>query len=158
MRRELTFAALALILTSSCGGAEVSKRANESPAAEAATVEVDLYSGRPNPAWSLTPEETARLVERIDGMAPADEAEPPGRLGYRGLRFRLSAGGRETASGESFDEHVRFRDSAGVRHLADPGREVERWLLETGRGKIEPQVYETLKNQAETSWTRKKEP
>lgn len=136
----------------------MSKHPEERLSPDTATVEVDLYSGRPNPAWSLPPEEAARLVERIDGLAPADEAEPPGRLGYRGLRFRLSARGREIASGESFDGHLRLQDSAGARHLADPGREVERWLLATGQGKIEPQVYEALRHEAETSWTRRKEP
>ena len=136
----------------------MSKRSEERPSPDAATVEADLYSGRPNPFWSLTPEEVARLVERVGGLAPADEAEPPGRLGYRGLRFRLSAQGREIASGESFESHLRFQDSAGSRHLADPGGEVERWLLATGEGKIEPQVYQTLRNEAESSWTRKKGP
>lgn len=136
----------------------MSKRSEERPSPDAATVEADLYSGRPNPAWSLTPEEVAQLVDRVDALARADEAEPPGRLGYRGLRLRLQAGGREIASGESFDGHLRFQDAAGSRHLADPGGEVERWLLETGAGKIEPQVYETLRNEAESSWTRKKGP
>lgn len=136
----------------------MSKSSEEKPSPDAATVEVDLYSGRPNPSWSLTPEEVAQLIKRIDGLAPADEVEPPAQLGYRGLRFRLYAGGREIASAESFDGHLRFKDPEGLRHLADPGGEVERWLLETGRGKIEPQVYETLRNQAESSWTRKKEP
>lgn len=136
----------------------MSKRVEERPSPDAATVEVDLYSGRPNPSWTLTPEEVTQLVQRVDGLAPADAMEPPGRLGYRGLRFRLYAGGREIASAESFDEHLRFHDPAGPRHLADPGREIERWLLATGRGKIEPQVYEMLRNEAESSWTRKKEP
>lgn len=158
-RCALAAVALALITTSSCGGADLSKRSEERPSPDAATVEVDLYSGRPNPSWPLTPEEVARLVERIDGLAPAaDNVEPPGRLGYRGLRVRLQARGREIASAESFDEHLRFQDSAGPRHLADPGREIERWLLETGQGKIEPQVYETLRNEAESTWTRKKGP
>lgn len=138
----------------------MSKRPDESSlldaAPDAATVEADLYSGRPNPSWSLTPEEVARLVERVEGLAPAAEVEPPGRLGYRGLRFRLHSGSREIASGASFDGHLRFQGSAGPRHLADPKGEVERWLLATGQGRIEPQVYETLRNEAESSWTRKK--
>ena len=134
----------------------MSKRPEERLALDAATVEADLYSGRPNPAWSLTPEEVSRLVGRIEELAPTDAAEPPGRLGYRGLRFRLSAQGREIASGESFDGHLRVRDSAGLRHLADPGGEVERWLLATGQGKIEPRVYETLRDEVESSATRKK--
>lgn len=136
----------------------MSKRSEETLSPDAATVEADLYSGRPNPVWSLTPEEAARLVERIGGLAPADEVEPPGRLGYRGFRFRLQAQGREIASGASFDGHLRLQDSAGSRHLADPGGEVERWLLATGERKIEPQIYQTLSNEVESSWTRKKEP
>jgi hypothetical protein len=157
-RTRFALAVAALIITSSCGGADLSKRPEEKPSPDAATVEVDLYSGRPNPAWSLTPEEVARLAERVDRLAPAGEVEPPGRLGYRGLRFRLYSRGREIASAESFDGHLRFQDAAGPRHLADPGGEVERWLLQTGRGKIESQVYETLRNEAETYWTRKKGP
>jgi hypothetical protein len=157
-RARYALAAAALIFTSSCEGADLSKRPEEKLSPDAATVEADLYSGRPNPAWSLTPEEVVTLVERVDGLAPADEVELPDRLGYRGLRFRLQAQGREITSGDSFDGHLRVQDSAGPRHLADPGNEVERWLLATGRGKIEPQVYETLKIEAESSWTRKKGP
>lgn len=157
-RTRFALAAAALFITSSCGGADLSKRPEEKPSPDAATVEVDLYSGRPNPSWSLTPDEVSQLVERVGGLAPAAGVEPPGRLGFRGLRFRLYAKGREIASAESFDGHLRFQDPPGPRHLADPGRELERWLLETGRGKIEPQVYETLRNEAESSWNRKKGP
>jgi hypothetical protein len=157
-RAGFALAAAALITTSSCGGTDLSKRPEEKPAPDAATVEADLFSGRRNPSWPLTPEEVAQLVERIDGLAPAAEMEPPGRLGFRGFVFRLYAGGREIASGESYDGHLRFQDLAGPRHLADPGGEVERWLLETGQGKIEPQLYEELRNEAESSKTRKKGP
>lgn len=131
----------------------MSKRPEEKPSA---TVEADLFSGLPNPSWSLTAAEAAQLVERIDGLAPAAEMEPPDQLGFRGFVFRLHAGGREIASGKSYDGHVRFQDSAGPRHLADPGGEFERWLLETGQGRIESQLYETLRN--ESSKTRKKGP
>lgn len=136
----------------------MSKRPEEKLSPDAATVEADLYSGRPNPSWPLTPEEAVQLVQRVDGLAPAGEKEYPGRLGFRGLRFRLYARGGEIASGESFDGHLRFQDSTGLRHLADPGGEVERWLFETGRGKVESQLYEALRNEAESSKTRKKEP
>lgn len=158
VRALAALAAASLIAASSYGGESLSKTPEERPSPDAATVEADLYSGRPNPSWPLAPEEASQLVRRVDGLAPAAPVEPPGRLGYRGLRFRLYAGDREIASGESFDGHLRFQDAAGPRHLADPGREVERWLLATGRGKLEPQVYETLRNQAESLWNRRKEP
>jgi hypothetical protein len=158
VRARWALAVAVLFTTSFCGGEGLSKTPGERPAPDAATVEVDLYSGRPNPSWPLTPEEVAQLAERAGGLAPAAPMEPPGRLGFRGLRFRLYAQGREIASGESFDGHLRLQDAAGPRHLADPGRGLERWLLETGRGKIDPQLYEALRNQAESFWTRKKGP
>jgi hypothetical protein len=151
-------AAAALITTSICGGADLSKRSEERLSPDAATVEADLYSGRPNPSWPLTPEEVAELARRIEGLAPAAAVEPPDRLGFRGFRFRLYARGREIAAGQSYDGHLRLQGLAGPRHLADPGQELERWLLATGRGRIEPRAYETLKNEAQSSWTRKKGP
>jgi hypothetical protein len=153
----LAFAAM--LVTSACGGADLSIKQEEKPAPpDAATVEVDLFSGRPNPTWSLTPEEVAHLVGSVDELAPAAAREAPGWLGYRGLRFRLFSQGREIASAESFDEHLSRLDAAGIRHLADPGRKVERWLLGTGEGRIEPEIYDACRTEAESHWTRKKEP
>ena len=125
---------------------------------DAATVEVDLFSGRPNPTWSLTPEEVAHLVEIVDELEPAAAQEAPGGLGYRGIRFRLFRQGREIASAESFDEHLSRQGAAGTRHLADPGRKIERWLLGTGEGRIESEVYKACRTEAESHWTRKKGP
>jgi hypothetical protein len=53
-------------------------------------VELDIFSGRPNPQWELPPEEADRLRSQlrelapIMELAPADLQEPPS-LGYRGF-------------------------------------------------------------------------
>lgn len=49
------------------------------------TVEMDIYSGRPNPAWTLSHEESAALAEMLTDL-PASQA-PAGEpgLGYRGF-------------------------------------------------------------------------
>jgi len=54
------------------------------------TVELDIFSGRPNPQWSLTPKEENELIARV--MAEPSLTSPPesaGGLGYRG--FTVSA-------------------------------------------------------------------
>jgi len=87
-------------------------------------VELDAYSGRPNPRWQLTESEAAELARLIADLEPAPRAsspDPPG-LGYRGFRLEGSAG-------EAYWVYrglVRPPDSV----LADPDRRVESFLLE----------------------------
>ena len=48
-------------------------------------VEFDVFSGRPNPTWSLSEEQIMELQEALRDLPPADK--PPGEsgLGYRGF-------------------------------------------------------------------------
>lgn len=50
------------------------------------TVELDIFSGNPNPRWTLTPKEENELIARV--MAEPSLTSPPksaGGLGYRGF-------------------------------------------------------------------------
>ncbi len=60
------------------------------------TVELDIFSGNPNPVWTLTKQEEKELIERV--IAEPSLAAPPktvGGLGYRGYTVTAS----ENASG-----------------------------------------------------------
>ncbi len=51
-----------------------------------AKVEVDVFSGRPNPSWELTTEESDELGKLIDSLPTADVINlPEGGLGFRGF-------------------------------------------------------------------------
>lgn len=52
------------------------------------TVELDVFSGRPNPTWQLTENEAVRLVDLLSGLPPADGSWDEGGLGYRGFIVR----------------------------------------------------------------------
>lgn len=54
-------------------------------------VELDIYSGRPNPTWTLAPHEAAH-VEQLLADLPRASSQPDGGLGYRG--FELADGQR----------------------------------------------------------------
>jgi len=84
-------------------------------------VELDVFSGRPNPRWELdepTANPLRRLLSELD-VTGATAPEPPG-LGYRG--FVVAEDGREL---RAYNGYV--TGSSVV--LADPARSVERFLL-----------------------------
>lgn len=55
------------------------------------TVELDIFSAKPNPVWTLTAKEEKELVDRV--LANPSLTEPPkstGKLGYRGFIITAS--------------------------------------------------------------------
>lgn len=69
--------------TSSCGV----RPAEPGPAD--VTVELDAYSGRRNPVWTLTPTDAAQLADRLVRLPElSDSTAPEPILGYRGFWVR----------------------------------------------------------------------
>jgi hypothetical protein len=112
-------------------------------------VELDLFSGRENPAWALPPEEADGVRRALDALPEVpDTALPPyDGLGYRGFLVRDPAAGRSLVV---WRDVVVVRDSGGVRRVkADMGRSLERLLLRTARAHLEPALYEFARSQIE---------
>jgi hypothetical protein len=98
-------------------------------------VEVDLYSGRPNPRFTLP--DVAEFERRLAGSPPPDAGTGQVRdgLGYRGLRVSGTSVGEVLVSGGV----IEVRDAAGrVTRRADPGRSLERWLIGAAAGQVPP--------------------
>jgi hypothetical protein len=51
-------------------------------------IELDVFSGRPNPTWSLTSAEADALETRLADLPRAAGPVPEGTLGYRGFIVR----------------------------------------------------------------------
>ena len=85
-------------------------------------VELDIFSGRPNPRWELDEQSRDELERLQAGLDPANErpAEPPG-LGYRGFSYSVASG-----HCRAFHGHVQC--PGGL--LADPSSSIERFLLD----------------------------
>jgi hypothetical protein len=91
-------------------------------------VTLDVFSGRPDPHWNLPAAQNTEFERRLAALPPAPVAQPDTPLGYRGF----------TVSGRPEPVQVfRGRVTAGQKTLADPGRDLERWLLDTGRNSID---------------------
>jgi hypothetical protein len=111
-------------------------------------VEVDLYSGRPNPRFRLSAEAADELLRRINVLPAAAEAVPPvERLGYRGLRVHAgtsSSPSEVMISGGT----VTVGNAAGeVRQLVDRDRGLERWLIDAGSGELDADLVTMLRKE-----------
>ena len=85
-------------------------------------VELDVFSGRPNPCWELDElgtQELRRLQSRLAATRQAS-VEPPG-LGYRGFLYSDGTGRVRVFRGY-------LQTTRAV--LADPSFSVERYLLD----------------------------
>lgn len=109
-------------------------------------VEVDLYSGRGNPRFRLSPAAGTELLRRIAGLDPvAGAAALRDVLGYRGLRITPGAAGAPIVEIAISGGVVLAREHSGRElWLRDPGREVERWLVAQAGLSLEPGVVELL--------------
>ena len=94
-------------------------------------VELDLFSGRANPSWQLSPDEAAELVRRLANLSVAGNAAAQDVLGYRGLLIS-GLGKRPVRSVRVRDGMVSVEASGDVRHYRDT-ENIERWLLEKTR-------------------------
>lgn len=83
-------------------------------------VELDVFSGRPNPRWELNEDSAVALRGLLSRLTVATTTPPeqPG-LGYRGFVYAS-----ETDGGRAFRGYVVRSDVV----LADPSSSVERFL------------------------------
>jgi hypothetical protein len=110
-------------------------------------VALDIYSGRPNPAWTLTAEQTRRLREMLD-LLPEAACDPLElNLGYRG--FVVELGQPPELSNEYrlrvYAKQVRWGDpwtssSATLCH-SDAEAVIARFLLASGQPHLSADEY-----------------
>lgn len=102
-------------------------------------VELDIFSGRPNPKWILSPKEEKEFVERViaDPQVMLPTAATNGRLGHRG--YVVSA----------VSEDVNKKLPSRFRIGGQPGseRDLNLWLLDTSE-KIDTEVDDYLREVA----------
>lgn len=111
-----------------------------------AEVELDVFSGRPNPAWSLSGAEKSHLVELLSGLPSGEVRELPEPLGYRGFAVTLTHADARVTEIRVYKGAVRMEAGGAVTALSDPGRTLERWLSTTG-SRLDPGLREMVLNE-----------
>jgi hypothetical protein len=107
-------------------------------------VEIDIFSGMPNPHWTLSEADTATLLSKFSELPNAEPSPRSDRLGYRGvgLIVRSAQGGASKVF--VHNGVVETRDGPSVRFFGDPRRALERWLIDTGRSRLGPEVMKAI--------------
>lgn len=113
----------------------------------AVEVELDVYSGRPNPSWTLGPTEAADFLGRLAALPAAAPHEPQTPLGYRGFVVRVAgpAGADELRVAGGRVERSR---AGRVEWYGDPRRALERSLLDSGRAHLPDELYRMVREDA----------
>jgi hypothetical protein len=85
-------------------------------------VEIDLFSGRPNPSFELDQSATHELLGLLGNMKRSQVKVPPGDgLGFRGFAVSVKGQPQVYVSGSVV--------SAGPQQFVDSSRMIERFLL-----------------------------
>ena len=104
-------------------------------------VELDIFSGVPNPTWILTNAEADSFVNQLDALPPTSPRELSGNLGYRGFIVQCTQGA----------DTQWIRIQAGTIHIlkdmkkiyaCDEDRRLERWLLDLGKLHLRPELFQ----------------
>jgi hypothetical protein len=105
-------------------------------------VELDIFSGMPNPTWVLTEAEADSFARRLAQLPESAAGELPGHLGYRGFIVRVTEGAR-TQEVRIWAGAVHVSNGAAIR-AADQDRKLERWLLHSGRSHLSDELVEAV--------------
>ncbi len=96
-------------------------------------VELDVFSGRPNPTWVLSVADAAYFLDKLASLPPVGAGQIENPLGYRG--FVVDTGRGEVGRVQKGTVEV----AGGERrsYFADPSRELERWLFNRAATEID---------------------
>ncbi len=104
--------------------------------------ELDIFSGRPNPAWPLTDEEAATLQAMTASLPAAAAPSQSDGLGYRGIVVRNP--GDSSWSLTVFRDTVQILTAAKSDVRFDADATIERWLLGTAGDAVDAALLARL--------------
>jgi hypothetical protein len=114
-------------------------------------IELDAFSGRPNPRWELTGAQAAEFLTLFRALPRAQGSYSLGDgLGYRG--FVVRANGRSV---DGYDDIRLYRGTVLARHgdqidkFSDPERVLERWLLRSAGAYLAEPILKYIQSEIE---------
>jgi hypothetical protein len=109
-------------------------------------VELDIFSGMPNPTWILTNAEADSFVKQLAALPQAPASELSGNLGYRGFIVQCTQGAdAQLIHIQKGNVHI-SKDATNV-YAFDKDRELERWLLNTGRPHLKDEIFQIVERE-----------
>jgi hypothetical protein len=109
-------------------------------------VELDIFSGMPNPSWILTKVEANSFVEQLAALPRILARKLLGNLGYRGFIVQCAQGANtQVIRIQNGTVHI----SNGVTNVYayDEDRALERWLLNTARPHLKNELFQIVERE-----------
>jgi hypothetical protein len=104
-------------------------------------VELDIFSGMPNPTWILTGAEGDYFVKQLAELPRTSARELSGNLGYRGFIVQCTqATNTQLIRIQTGTVHI--TKGATKVYGYDEDRELERWLLNTGKPHLKNELFQ----------------
>ena len=108
-------------------------------------VELDVFSGRVNPSWDLTQEETTDFNSKVVTLSQNTTGKISDNLGYRGFVVTVSTG--INVKFKIYNTTIQREENGKILYYNDPNREIEKWLLTTSQQYIDSTLYQNVKTQ-----------
>lgn len=102
--------------------------------AQSLYVELDVFSGRPNPGWPMTPAEALGLWAMLNRLLPTNPVEAPPGLGYRGFIVHRVLSGQPFPWLQVRGGVVKATDNYQLRYYRDT-ENIEGWLRRQAIGR-----------------------
>ena len=104
-------------------------------------VELDVFSGMPNPTWVLTNIESDHFTKQLASLSRTSARELSGNLGYRGFIVQVKQGANaQLIRIQTGTVHI--SEGTTTVYAQDVDRELERWLLNTGRSHLRKELFQ----------------
>jgi hypothetical protein len=108
-------------------------------------VEVDVFSGRPNPAWNLSDQEASQFQAKFKSLATSESQKPLyDGLGYRGFKV---IGFQDYDRMTIWNGHVEARRGDKTLRWRDPEKSLEKYLLTVAKKHVDEGVYHVIEAQ-----------
>lgn len=104
-------------------------------------VELDIFSGMPNPTWVLMNDEADSFLKQLAAEPRTAARKLSGNLGYRGFIVHVTQGAN-TQLMRVQNGTVHISQGATTVYAHDENSELERWLLKTGKPHLKNELFQ----------------
>ena len=105
-------------------------------------VEVDIFSGMPNPRWTLSEADADVFLSKLAGLQKAVARSRSVNLGYRGIVVQMT----QEAGQKMYIQNgvIEVSEGTASTFFLDPQRSLERWLIRTGRQFLSHEILKAI--------------
>lgn len=106
------------------------------------SVELLVFSGMPNPSWTLSETQAKELWALVDKLSITSNGLAPDQLGYSGFLVKATHALSDVSMLKVFRGVLEITTKNQVLYRQDPGREIEHWLLKTAAPQVDAELYD----------------